>query len=152
MKTWFCRICLDISPNQYVVQDLLLQPAGAVPFFHPLWFFIFVFKYLIILFLSNVCVPKFDLDSEVAWRNYVLPTATHKILACHVGMWRTIYSLDPYLQNCCVPNFWCCDFFVLTFMYIYIDGLSFNMDLVLSCMPNPGTSYVLVLLSRSLFN
>ncbi|XP_030967850.1 uncharacterized protein LOC115988418 isoform X1 [Quercus lobata] len=37
------------------------------------------------------------------------------------------------------------DFFVLTFMYIYRDGLSFNMDLVLSCMPNPGTSYILCL-------
>ena len=34
------------------------------------------------------------------------------------------------------------DFFVLPYIYIYIDGLSFNMELVLSWMLNPGTSYV----------
>ena len=105
------------------------------------------FKYLIILFLSNICVPKFDLDSEFARRNYVLPTVTHKILACHVGMWRTIYSLDLYLQNCWVfqiskstaPKIWNTQ----QFTGIGLENrLPFNMDLVVSCMPNPRTSDV----------
>ena len=107
-------ICLDISPDIDVLQDILLQPAGFVPFSHPLWFFIFVFKYLIILFLGNIFVPKFDLDSKVARRNCVA-YSNSQILAWYVGMWRTIYSLEVYLQNC-----WVFDFFVLPFIYIYM--------------------------------
>ena len=113
-------ICLDISPNIDVLQDILLQPAGFVPFFHPLWFFIFVFKYLIILFLGNIFVPKFDLDLEVARRNCVA-YSNSQIPAWYVGMWRTIHSLEVYLQNCWVFQILgAVDFFVLPFIYIYI--------------------------------
>jgi len=40
-----------------------------------------------------------------------------------------------------VPNFRCCGFFCYAF-HVCVDELPFNINLVMSCMPNPGTSYV----------